>query len=212
VFQASATVRAGDPGGQVATDQDGGELVGDPDIAGAAGALREEWRAEEEEYTRAAMTRWTHERRLADIARELVHRGDTVTVAMGNITFTGEAVSAGPDFLQLRTTAGGRVDVNLAVATTTTGREVRVPAPLVIRVVERARAGGRSDRRATTFRARLLEREADGDAVVVGSMLLDEQLEGVLTVGRDYVCVRGRDGCEAFLPIGWTAWVAHRVR
>jgi hypothetical protein len=171
--------------------------------------MREEWRAEEEEYTRAAATQWAHSRTLIEIARELMHRGDVVAVTAGSATFTGTVTHVGLDLLRLRT-PGGTTDVSLAAVTTGSGerRRVRLLAPVVLRVVERARAGGRSAHRGVeTFRARLLEHETDAEPVVVGSLLLEEELRGALTVGRDQVCVTDRDGRETYVPLAWISWV-----
>ncbi len=141
-----------------------------------------------------------------------MHRGDRVAVTAGATTFTGTVTHVGLDVLRVGT-PGGTTDVNLAAVTTGTGerRRARLPAPVVLRVIERARAGGRrASGGAETFRARLLEHEADSLAVVVGSFLLDEELRGTLTVGHDQVCVADRDGRETYVPVGWVSWVALR--
>jgi hypothetical protein len=118
----------------------------------------------------------------------------------------------GLDVLRLRTVAGP-VDVQLVALTTGTAerRQPRLPAPVVLRVVARARSGGRSAGGGPdTFRARLLEHEGDAAEVVVGASLLDEELRGTLTVGRDQVRVCGREGGETYVPIAWLAWVMRR--
>jgi hypothetical protein len=188
--------------------------AGGPDLGAATGSMREAWRAEEEEWSRAAAAQWAHGRRLVDVARELMHRGDTVSVTAGGATFTGEVTDVGLDVLRVRTVAGA-VDVQLAAMTAGTGeqRHARLPAPVVLRVVERARSGGRSSGGGPeTFRARLLEHEADGIESAIGSALLDEDLCGTVTVGRDQVRVCDRDGGETYLPIAWISWVMRRPR
>ena len=189
----------------------GGDPLGPDalDLGATAGRLRDEWRAEEEEWSRAAAAQWMHGRRLVDIARELMHRGDTVSVTTGRSAFTGQVTHVGTDVLRLRT-AGRPVDVHLAALTAggDGGRHVRLPAPVVLRVVERARSGGRrAGAGAESFRACLLGHEAEAAEVVVGSMLLEDEMRGRLTVGRDQVKVCGRDGGETYLPLAWVAWV-----
>lgn len=180
---------------------------GDPDLSGAGASLREEWRAEEEEYGRAAAAQWTHRRRLVDVATELMHRGDTVAITTAGATFTGTVTYVAEDLVTLRTPAG-RVDVHAALPTTVGRDRALLPAPLVIRVVERARAGGlRPGPGVESFRARLHEYEADGREVVVGSSLVTEELRGLITLGRDHVHVRSRDGAETYLPTAWIAYV-----
>ena len=97
-------------------------------------------------------------------------------------------------------TPAGRVDVALYTASGA--------LPLVVRVVERARRGGRrAQPGAQTFRARLLEYDSDEVDALIGSALLRDDLRGRLTVGRDHIVVRGSDGRETYLPLTWIAWV-----
>lgn len=183
--------------------------AGGPDLGDAAGAMREAWRTEEEEYARAAAAQWAHGRQLVDIAHEVMHRGDTVAVTTGLVTFTGTVSHVGIDLLRLHTPSGV-VDVNLAAVTTGSGerRQTRLLAPIVLRVVARARAGGRRAGGGTdTFRARLLEYEAEGAGVRLGSQLLQEELRGTLTLGRDQLCVADVDQRETYLPLAWVSWV-----
>ncbi|MGH9050193.1 MAG: hypothetical protein ACRDY4_10720 [Acidimicrobiia bacterium] len=191
----------------------GDELdAGGPDLGAAAGSMREAWRAEEEEWSRAAAAQWTHGRSLVDVARDLMHRGDTVAVTAAGATFTGEVTDVGFDVLRLRT-ASDVVDVQLALLTRGGGerRHARVAAPVVLRVIARARSGGRSAGGGPeTFRARLLEHEAGAVEVSIGSTLLGEDLRGTLTVGRDQVRVCDRDGGETYVPIAWVSWAASR--
>ncbi len=183
--------------------------AGQSELGDAGGAVREEWRAEEEEYARAAAAQWAHGRGLVDIARELMHRGDTVAVTTGAVTFTGVVAHVGLDVLRLATAAGS-VDVRLAALTAGSGarRHTRLTAPVVLRITDRARAGGRRGGAGTeTFRARLLEHEADAIEVRLGSLLLQEELRGVVTVGRDQLCVSDRDGRQTYVPLAWVSWV-----
>jgi hypothetical protein len=171
------------------------------DLSAAAAALRAAWRADEEEWIRGAVAHWEHRRTLVDVARDCMHRGDTVAVLVGGATFTGTLSAAGDDLLQVLTPSG-HVDIQLHAS---------LPSPVVLRVVTRAHAGGRrGDPNASTFRARLLEREADGDEVVVGSLLLAEALGGTLSVGADQVGVRDGDGSPTYLPIAWVGWITTR--
>lgn len=177
------------------------DLTGDAQLEAAAGAAREQRRADEEEYAHAAARQWARHRDLVDIARELQHRGDTVVTQIGETGFRGVIDAVGADYFQLRT-AVDRVDISLV-----SSGPARVPMPLVIRVIERAPEGGRrAEAPARTFRARLLEYDGEEIDAVIGSILLREDLRGHLTVGRDHVGVRDGDGGETYLPIGHVAW------
>ena len=182
------------------------ELAADPQLGAAAGEIREEQRAEEEEYARAAARQWARHRDLLDIVRELHHRGDTVAVHVGETSFRGVIDAVGADYLQLRTVAG-RVDIALVVS-----GPARIPMPVVIRVTERASEGGRrAEPPARTFRARLLEYDGDEVDAVVGSAIVRDELRGRIVVSRDHILVRDDTGGDAYLPMEHVAW-AHPWR
>lgn len=159
----------------------------------AGGAARAEWRAEEELWARAAFEAWEHQRSMIDVARDCMHRGDTVALVLPDRTFTGTVVAAGRDHVGLRT-AGGRVDVGFAPAS----------GPL-LRVVAPARAGGsRGDGATSTFRARLLELEPSQKLVEVGCV--GAVLSGVLRVGRDQVSLEDSEGGRVYVPMASVIW------
>lgn len=178
------------------------DLTADAELESAFGAAREERRAEEEEYTRAAARQWARHRDLVDVARELQHRGDTVSIQLRATTFVGVIDAVGRDYVQLQTD-GGQIDIALPVSA-----NAGVWLPLLIRVVARAREGGkRAEPGAPTFRARLVEYDGEEIDVIVGVAVVNDELRGRLTVGRDHVVVRDRDGNEAYVPLGGVAWV-----
>lgn len=164
--------------------------------------LRAHWRADEEEWLRAAADHWLHARDLGDVAREFAARGDRIAVEVAGRRFEGVVVAVGGDRLDLRT-ATVTVSVRLALADTR-----RAPAaPIVLRRIDAARAGGlRPPAALVTFRARLLELESLGRPVRVGSALLGGECTGRITVGRDHVVVS--DGGELVVPACWVAYVA----
>ena len=163
------------------------------DLATAA-ALRAEWRAEEAEWSRAARERWEHGRSLVDVLRDCMHRGDTVAVEVGPLTFTGTVRSVGDDVVRIETPEGS-VDVRVAPDT-----------PAVVRIVTSARAGGgRGDASVPTFLARL--RQLERSRVRLGLRGPRESIEGEVLVARDHVSVVDGDGRRAYVPIGSVCWV-----
>ena len=160
-----------------------------------AAAARAEWRADEEEWTRAAVERWRHGRTVLDLAREHMHRGDTLRVAVGDARFTGVVVSVGHDVLTLAV-PDGRVDVH-----------ARAGAPLAWHVVSSARTGGTRGEAAGTFRTRLLQLETDDRVVEVGAAALDDVYRGGIVVGRDHVIVDDGDGTVATVALAAVGWV-----
>ncbi|MDQ1430882.1 MAG: hypothetical protein QOF40_1484 [Actinomycetota bacterium] len=167
--------------------------IDDADLAAAA-ALRAEWRADELEWTRAALERWEHDRTLADVLRACMHRGDTVALELPGCTFTGVVAAVAVDLVRLATTEGS-VDAQLAPT-----------GAFVLRVVEPARAGGqRGDETIASFRARLLQLE--GAMTRVGLSARADELTGRLCVGRDQLGVIDRDGVRRYVPIASVAWV-----
>jgi hypothetical protein len=169
------------------------EGIDDADLALAA-AVRAEWRADELEWTRAALEQWEHERTLADVLRACMHRGDTVAFEFPARTFVGVVTAVADDVVRLATTDGS-VDA-----------QVGPTCAFLLRVVEPARAGGqRGDETIATFRARLLELE--GAVTRVGVAARTDELAGRLGVGRDQISVVDRDGVRRYVPIGSVTWV-----
>lgn len=164
-------------------------------LADAAAAVRAEWRAEEEEWARAALEHWQHQRTLLDVVRECMHRGDTVALRLLHTTFSGRVCGVGSDIVALDA-PDGRVDVR-----------VDAHAPLVVQVLERARAGGTRGEGVTTMRARLFELEIDERAVEVGAHGVGEIMRGRLQVGSDHVIVRGPEGLDTVIALAAVAWV-----
>jgi hypothetical protein len=168
----------------------------DPSLAELAAEARAAWRDDELEWTSAAYEQWCHGRTLVDRAREHLHRGDriAVTARPGAVPLAGRVVGVADDALALGT-AGGRVDVPL-----------RGDRAVAWRVVERARTGGSHGAAVGGFRARLLELEAAGAMVDVGTAVLDRVACGRLTVGRDHVVVDDGDTVTV-IGMGAIDWV-----
>ncbi len=165
------------------------------DLGDAAAQVRAEWRADEDEWTRAAVERWQHQRTLLDVIRECMLRGDTIALRLGNITFTGLVQAIGDDLVALDA-AEGRVDVRVDDHT-----------QLVARVLEHPHAGGTRGDSATTFRARLLELEMNELDVEVGADVAGEVVRGQLTVGRDHVIVHEKEQIDTVIALAAVAWV-----
>jgi hypothetical protein len=163
--------------------------------------LRADLRADEDDWTRAAVQYWTHARTLADVAREFAARGDDVVVDTAGRSFRGVIVAVGDDRLDLAT-SDAMVHVRLALA-----EAIGAPlAPLALYRSARARRGGvRPPAALVTFRARLLELEIAGQPVRVGSSVVGGEFTGCLTVGRDHVVVHGPR--ETVLPVCWLSYV-----
>lgn len=159
-----------------------------------AAVMDAEVRAEQADYERMALQAEWRARSLADVARELMVRGDLVEVRTGAALLVGRIVHVGTDLAVLRT-ARGPVDVVL-------------PRAHRVRVIERARSGGTPPARgARTFRARLTEHQV----AAVGLTLLTadgEEVEGVVeAVAEDHVLVSTRHGLvvlpEAAVVASW---------
>jgi hypothetical protein len=161
------------------------------DMGEAAAALRAEWRAEEERWSRAALEQWEHGRTLADVARDSMHRGDTVTFAYPAVVWTGTLRAVGSDVARLDT-GDTRVDLRLAP-----------DAPFVLRTRPRRDDGCRGVATVTTFTARL--RKLDGTTACIGTSR--GEIEGTMRTGRDQVRITdGTDGA-AYVPAASIWWV-----
>jgi hypothetical protein len=166
-----------------------------------AARVRADLRADEDDWTRAAVQYWTHARTLADVAREFAARGDDVVVETAGRSFRGVITAVGDDRLDLAT-HDGTVHVRLALA-----ESIGAPlAPLALYRAARARRGGvRPPAALVTFRARLLELEIAGLPVRIGSSVVGGEFTGCLTVGRDHVVVHGPR--DTVLPVCWVSYV-----
>jgi len=156
-----------------------------------AAMARAEWRADEEQWSRAALEHWEHGRGLVDVVRDCMHRGDTVTFGFPSHAWSGVVIAVGRDVACVDTGAG-RVEIRLAA-----------DAPFVLRVrasigSARGDAGTR-----TTFTARL--REVDGTAQCIGTPT--GPLEGRLRIGVDQLRVTDVDGGVAYVPMDSVWWV-----
>jgi hypothetical protein len=172
--------------------------IANPDARAAASAMREEWRAEQEQASLEAVEDWRHQRTLRDVAIEIAHRGDPIVALLSNVRFHGDIEAIGDDVLSLRTVRG-RVDVHLHPA-----------VPLVLQVGERVKDGGQRESLGDgDFRGALLARERFGE-VTIGCLLFDEPIDGKLLVGADHVTVTARGGAESFLPLWSVMYVMPR--
>jgi len=163
--------------------------------------MREEWRAEQEEITRDAAEVWQHARTLLDVAREYMHRGDQVVVTAAAHRASGVIIEVARDRIAVfDTVSETRVDVQIVDS-----------VPLMLHVIERARAGGRSGARAESFRARLLELEASGEPVAIATTHTADRIIGTIAVGVDVIVVTTAVGetvvpfpaIAAAAPAGW---------
>ncbi len=137
-------------------------------------------------------------RRMADLAIELLSRGDTVTFIAGDRTIRGRLSYARGDIASVEA-AVGRVDVHL-------------PSGVILRVDERSTEGGTTPRAGSdTLRARLLEHELAGIDIEVWAPSHGIEVSGsIVAVGKDHLVVRDADDAEWALLFGDIAWVRER--
>ncbi|MGI9609885.1 MAG: hypothetical protein ACR2NL_06285 [Acidimicrobiia bacterium] len=155
-----------------------------------------EMRQEAELLEQDAATVELRRRRLADIAIELVSRGDIVTIIAGDRSLRGRLTYARGEIASVEAPVG-RVDVHL-------------PAGVVVRVDERSTDGGRTPRKGSdTMRARLLELELAGTDIEVWVPSHGIDVSGtIVAVGKDHVVVRDRDDSEWAILLYDIAWVS----
>ena len=154
-----------------------------------------EMRQEAELIEKDAATVELRRRRLADIAIELVSRGDIVTVMAGDRSLRGRLIYARGEIASLQA-AVGRVDIHL-------------PAGVVLRVDERSTEGGMAPRKGSdTLRARLLELELSNSSIEAWVPTHGFDVRGaIVAVGKDHVIVRDADDAEWILLLLDIAWI-----
>jgi hypothetical protein len=169
-------------------------------LGDAGAAARAEWRADEEAWTRTAVEQWRHNRTMRDVLRDAMHRGDRLAFVLPAITFVGSATGVGDDVAVLDT-IDGPVDIN-----------VSDQSLLVVRVLERAHAGGTRGASVTTLRARALELETETCDVRIGCCGAPTVLEGRVQVGRDHLVVSEREGGnDLVVALAAVAWMRRAI-
>jgi hypothetical protein len=179
-------------------DQD---LSADPELREAEVEFLSEARLDQEQAERDAAALAMRTRELADVAFELMSRGDLVSVAVGDRSFTGKVIYAAGDLMTVQT-AEPTVDFNLAAA-------------VLISVTERAREGGVAPGEGPgSFRGRLMEWERAPEPVELG--LADparQVLKGdVRAAAEDHVVFVDTSGREWFVPSTSVAYLARWPR
>ncbi|MGH8910324.1 MAG: hypothetical protein ACRD0K_28475 [Egibacteraceae bacterium] len=167
----------------------------DPDLQRLDAALTAEFRAEAREYERLAALDHLRGRQMADVALELLHRGDVVAVEFGRRTFTGTVAYTRADLLCLRTRTA-QVDVWLE-------------APLTLHVRRRVPAGGLSRGVGpSSFKARLSEHEAAHTGVAVGRRGHSAELRGrIRAVAQDHLVMDVERRPQCYVPLSAIGYV-----
>lgn len=132
---------------------------------------------------------------MADLAIELVSRGDTVTAIAGEKVLRGRLVYARGDIASLDT-GSGTADLHLA-------------AGVALRIDERRTEGGTTPRSGSdTLRARLLEYEMDARRIEIWLPAHHMEVSGGIgAVGKDHLVVIDQDGSEWVAQLTDIAWV-----
>jgi hypothetical protein len=167
-----------------------------PDLGATGAEMRAEWRAETEAATADAAEQHRRRRSLADWLTERAHAGDRIAVAVGSQRLAGLVDQTGPDLIGLKAVFG-RVDVHL------TGG-----SPLYIELVDHPDSGGHRTPTTKTFYDALAAH--DGTEVTMATMHEPNGIDGVLTVGTDFVSVVAKLGAETVVPIRYVLWVTAR--
>ena len=165
-----------------------------PDLTGVAGAMRAEWRAEQEAATADAAAQWRHGRGLPDWLCERMHAGDRIAVTVAEQSFVGLLEEVGDDLLALRC-AFGRVEIHVCAG-----------IPISFELVEHATQGGTRAASRRGFRDALLARDAQA-GVRVGTLQQPDGIDGTLLVSRDFVTIATATGGETVVPLAHVAWV-----
>ncbi len=164
----------------------------DEELDRVASTMDAEVRAEQAAYEAMALQAEWRARGLADVARELVVRGDTVDVTTGGRAIAGTVVHAGIDYAVIDGPMG-TFDVALAVLTT-------------LRVTQRSRDGGRRPAGgAATLRARMTEHET-AEAALTLLLSSGDTLDGrVRAAATDHLLLEDPRG-QVVIP--WPAVAA----
>ena len=168
-----------------------------PDLAGVAGEMRAQWRAEQVDAAADAAAAWRHGRQLTDWLTERMHAGDRIAVTVTGTRFAGLVEEVGSDLIALRCPFG-RVDIHVVSGIS-----------LFVDIADKAVSGGTRAGTTRSFHDALAARDARPD-MTVGTLHDTDGLDGTLFVGADFVSVVARLGAETVVPIDNVAWVCAR--
>lgn len=147
----------------------------------------QEWRAELEATELEVHQHRLRSRTLSEVAEELVHRGDLVSMQTRDLQFVGQVVGCGRDYLTVNT------------------QDLCVDARLdqVCILVTKKAAGGTTTRGwAPTWRARLTELELTGEPVELFAGPLRGPRRGkIKVVSSDHLWLSEPNGVDCYLPI-----------
>ncbi len=158
-----------------------------------------EFRRAAEDDELAAQQRHLRNRSLADVAHELVARGDTVQISFGGERFVGTVIYARGTLATLETQDKDEVHINLE-------------GPVVLRVTRRATDGGRTPDPLgpESFVAKLRQLELEGGAVLLS---LPEQGQSVRcridAVATDHLMATDLADQTWFIPFHQIASATH---
>ena len=183
------------------TDSSEEDPAEDKELARLARYLRQgvgqEWRAELEATEFETHQERMRDRTLQGVVRMLLHRGDLVTIQAGSLTWSGEVVGSGEDYLTL---GAGHLCVDARLDRITL-------------VVTKQQSGGMEAKGvANTWRARLRELELTNQPVELYGPSLGHSRQGrIRVVSGDHIWLAERAGLESYLPLGEVAVAVSRV-
>lgn len=146
-----------------------------------------EWSEEAEITERETHLGSLRKRRLADVAREAMHRGDVVSALVGRRSVKGSVMFVGADYLVIQT-ASQTLDIVLDRA--------------VLRIETRPGGGHTTRGGSATFKARLAEYEQTGEPVtlhLIGDV--PQQTGRILVAAIDHCVTEDAEGVRSNIPI-----------
>ncbi len=147
----------------------------------------QEWRAELEATEFETHQDRLRRRTLRDVTKMLLHRGDRLTMQIGELQLTGEVVGGGKDYVTINT-EHLCVDARLA--------------RIALRVTKRSAGGTEARGMAPTWRARLTEMELTQEVVEVYAPSLGNPRRGrIRVVAVDHLWLVDPAGFDSYLPI-----------
>lgn len=156
-----------------------------------------EWRDEAEITERETYLGRLRRRKLADVTREAMHRGDVVTVMVGGRSVRGPAMFVGTDYVVIQT-ASQTLDIVLDLA--------------VLRVEPQPGGGHTTRGGSATFKARLAEYEQTGEPVTLHLTGGAAQQAGrILVAAVDHCIAEDTEGVRSHIPIALIEMISRPI-
>jgi len=173
------------------------DLSSHPDLGPVGARMRSTWAQEQDDATADAREQFQRHQSFRDWLTAAMHAGDRLAITVVEQRFTGTVEEIGADLIGLRAMFG-RIDIHVSPG-----------IPMQIEIEDHPTSGGQRGNTDVLFAAALAARDPEADTSI-GTVYHPQGIDGIMTVGQDFVISKAKAGAVTVLPMSQIAWVANR--